>query len=131
MSARYGIDLFTLLDAPLGSSSGLGPISIPPAVSSFIERLSVLSYDTSLADGWVVDTGLIETGIFQTLGETEDWPLRIPGLFETGLPFRLLQSRRPIDTDAGDQIEGAGDRWMLQIATQGPSRVRHSTPPIL
>jgi hypothetical protein len=120
MSARFGIDLLTLLDAPLGSSSGLGSISIPPVVSAFVERLSVLSYDTSVADGWVVDTGLIQTGVFQTLGDdAEGWPLRIPGLFETGLPFRLLQSRQPVD--AGDHIERAGDRWLLQIATQGLS----------
>ncbi len=123
MSARYGIDLLTLLNAPLSSTTtSLGPLTIPPAVSRFLRTLSILGYDSSTSEDWVVYNGIIQTGIFQSFGDdASDWPLRIPGLLETGLPFRMFQARAEFDATGSDQIEGSADRWLLQIATQGLS----------
>ncbi len=125
MSARYGIDLLSVLNVPASATTtSFGPVSIPPSVSRFLRTLSVLSYETAMSEAWVVHNGIIQTGLFQALGDqADDWPLRIPGLLETGLPFRLFQSRSAVDTSAGHRIEGSGDRWLLQIATQGLSVV--------
>ncbi len=123
MSARFGVDLLTLLNVPVSATTtSLGPLSLPPAVGRFLKTLSILSYDSALSERWVVYNGIIQTSIFQSFGEdAEDWPLRIPGLLETGLPFRLFQARERSDTAGGEQIEGAADRWLLQFSTQGIS----------
>ncbi len=123
MSARYGVDLLTLLNAPLSSTTtSLGPLTIPPAVSRFLRTLSILSYDSTISEEWVVYNGIVQTGIFQFLGDdADDWPLRVPGLLETGLPFRMFQAREQLDAAGGDHIEGSADRWLLQVATQGLS----------
>lgn len=119
MSARYGIDLLTLLNTPISS---LGPLTSPPAVSRFLRTLSILGYDSTVSEDWVVYNGIIQIGIFQSLGDdADDWPFRVPGLLETGLPFRLFQARGELDSAGGDHIEGSADQWFLQVATQGLS----------
>jgi hypothetical protein len=126
MPARLGIDLTALLEAPVSTTTvpSSGSLQLPPSIARFIARLSVLSYDATVADNRFVYNGLIQTSIFQDLGEdaeSDDWPLRIPGLFETGLPFRFFGSR--VSIAAGENLEAIGDDWVLQIATQGLSVV--------
>ena len=115
VTSLLGIDLPALLDSPVTPASRLGPVALPAAVARFVAELSVLVTETGVCDERLLYAGTIQTGPVQDLGGdgVDEWPLRIPGLFETGLPFRLSTGRsRP---SGAARIDGRPSDWNLQI----------------
>ena len=110
MTVLRGITLLDLIpDLPAGAQG-----VIPGDIGRFLEFLSIVEHAPVSTDRWFTHGGVLQGATDVGLQLPANLPLHLPGL-NAGVPFQLSWPRLEAEGTGPGDMEGAPDRWILDI----------------